>query len=395
MSHEHSDLPILVIGGGIGGVAAGVALTRAGFRCEVFERASELREVGAGITMFSNAVHALGELGLGEEIRASGLAIESGVIGDERGRVLATTPLAEISRNLGAPSVALLRAELLALLVRALPAERLHLGRAAIGFSEESEGVSVQFTDGSEVHGSLLVGADGLRSLVRAKLHGDEPPKYSGYTCWRALGPWPARGLARGEAFERWGAGVRVGAVGLGQDRVYWFAARDAPSGGRDEDAKRELMQLFGQWAAPVPELIERTNPDAIRRDDISDRDPLRAPWGAGRVTLLGDAAHPMTPNLGQGAALAIEDAVVLARTLAREGADVLTREGAAAPALRAYEARRAPRARRITLEARRLGWMIHHKGWLARSIRDAGLRLLPDRVVQRRFEAELRVDLS
>ena len=169
---------------------------------------------------------------------------------------------------------------------------------------------------GRRAQADVVVGADGLRSAVRASLGIPGEIRYAGYTAWRGIAPFRTAGLLAGETL---GCGQRFGLVPIAGDRVYWYATDNVPEGGREESerAKVRLAGMFSRWHAPIPALIEATPAAAILRNDISDRDPVDR-WGAGRVTLLGDAAHPMTPNLGQGGCQAIEDALVLARCLAR-----------------------------------------------------------------------------
>ena len=378
---------ILIVGGGIGGLTAAIALQRAGFDVAVFERAGEMREVGAGITLFSNALRVLRALGVEGSILARAAPLEHGDILDPRGRVLVATPVGEVSRALGAPSVALARSALLAALAAEIPRDALALGRTCVGFEEDDDGVHARFEDGTLERGSLLVGADGIRSKVRAAIHGESAPRYAGYTCWRAIAPFPVRGLRAGYAFESWGPGRRFGAVRIDAERIYWFASETAPPDGCDRDVAREMRARFDGWHDPIAAIVAATDPRAILRNDIVDRPPIARgrSWGRGRVTLLGDAAHASTPNLGQGAALAIEDALVLARRLARHAVG--------AQALRAYEAERAPRARAIVERSRSLGWIAQRPRAVECAVRDTLMRWVPARWMRRSFEANLVFD--
>jgi 2-polyprenyl-6-methoxyphenol hydroxylase-like FAD-dependent oxidoreductase len=245
-----------------------------------------------------------------------------------------------------------------------------------VGVEQDSEGVRACFANGQEVRGAVLIGADGIRSTVRAGLWGAESPRYAGYTAWRGVARVardPPPGAEAG--FEAWGCGARLGAVTIGGRRVYWFATRNAPEGEADSPRgrKADVLDLLSGWHPTMRALIAATGESAILRHDIYDRLP-RARWGQGRVTLLGDAAHAMTPNLGQGACQAIEDAVVLADAL----------RGAADPVagLRAYESARAPRTARIV----RQSWLMGRIGqWeqpgLCR-VRAAVMRAMPERLV-------------
>ena len=375
---------VAVVGGGIGGLAAAIALKRAGLEdVEVFERAPEIREVGAALTLWSNALAAMARLGLDARVVAAGREVVSGEFREPSGRVIVATPVGDVARELGFPSVCLLRADLQSILVRAVAdaGVPLRLGAECVSVEGlDSTEPRLRFADGRVVAADVVVGSDGLRSVVRTALFGPEPPRYAGYPCWRAIarGAGPREGLAPGTAFETWGPGARFGAIDLGAC-AYWFASVNAPPNGSDgPDARREILARFGGWHAPIRELVESTPNEAIQRLDILDRPPARQ-WGAGRVTLLGDAAHPSTPNLGQGGCLALEDAIVLAREL---------RLGAAAPerALRAYEAARRARAARVVRRSRRLGALGQWESATLGRMRNAAMRLVPDRLTRRAF---------
>ena len=368
----------IIVGGGIGGLCAGIALRRAGWGVAVYEAAPAPREVGAGLTLWPNAIRAIDRLGLGGAVRAAGVVdLHGGTIADWRGRRLATISTAALAARYGAPIVVVHRAEFLATLMGALGGDSLHVGARLRGFEPDEGGrVVALFADGREARGDVLIGADGLRSATRGQLFGGRglTPRYAGYTAWRAIVPYDhARVPLWGEL---WGRGMRFGLAPVGGGRVYCFATRNAPAGGdragTPPSRKAELLRLFGGWADPVPGLLAAADPAAILRNDIEELPPLPR-WGAGRVTLLGDAAHAMTPNLGQGACVAIEDAVVLAECL-RGATDV-------PGALRRYEALRRPRAARIARQARQLGWVGQWEHPLACAIRDRAIGLVPGTV--------------
>jgi 2-polyprenyl-6-methoxyphenol hydroxylase-like FAD-dependent oxidoreductase len=282
----------------------------------------------------------------------------------------------------GVPSAAVHRADLQELLLRRLGRQNVRLGAECSGFEQDDEGVDVLFADGSRERGDLLIGADGLRSTVRAALFGPEEPRYAGYTAWRAV-VRPGRSLLPwGSAFESWGRGARFGCARIGGGRVHWFATKNAPEGERDglpgspSGPKASLTELFGGWHHPVPALIAETDEGAIRRDDIYDREPLAASWGRGRVTLLGDAAHPSTPNLGQGACQAIEDAGALSRCLG--GTGNTTAPDGVASALRRYEDLRRERTAWIVRRSRAIGRIGQMENALLCGLRNAALKAGP-----------------
>jgi 2-polyprenyl-6-methoxyphenol hydroxylase-like FAD-dependent oxidoreductase len=229
------------------------------------------------------------------------------------------------------------------------PRRRFAWGARLVGFEQVRGGVVAHFADGREARGGVLVGADGLHSVVRDQLLGRKPPRYAGYVAWRGTARFDHAALASGTFIETWGCGVRFGLVPVGRGFVYWYATKSTARDGSDVrgQLKSALLRLFHGWHAPIEDVIDATDEAAILRNDICDRPPARR-WGGGRVTLLGDAAHPTTPDLGQGACLAIEDAVALAATLSKRRSLVA--------ALRSYETRRIWPTARITVLSRCVG---------------------------------------
>lgn len=369
------DAPILIAGGGIGGLTAGIALRRAGFAVHIFERAPEILEIGAGLTVQSNAVLALRQLGVDQALIQSGQRLGAASIQRTEGVVISRADLEEVGRRVGAPVVAIHRATLQQLLLGALGPGTVETGREVASYEDGPGGVTLVFRDGSRAEGSLLIGADGIRSAVRAQMLGDGEPLYAGYTCWR--GVTAEGGPAVAESSETWGRGRRFGIVPIDRGRIYWFATLNAPAGRRDEPGKvRALLEnLFSGWHRPIADVLVATPETAILHNDILHR--LPAPrWVSGRVALLGDAAHPMTPNLGQGACQAIEDAVILADGLARNPADPVG-------ALRSYEAKRKSRVDAVVLTALRLGRLAQVENAAARWLRDLLLAVTPASVTR------------
>ena len=297
----------IIIGAGIGGLAAAIALRKADIDVEIFERVNEAREVGAGLSLWANALKALDLLGLHDVIHSVTVPQIDGGIRDLRGRLLAGGSMKDLEAKYGTFVVVAHRAELQAAMLKALGDTPVQLNKALARFDQDANGVMAHFEDGSHARGDVLIGADGIRSAVRAQLHGRQPPTYSGYSGWRAVIPFdPARVLAG----ETWGHGARFGQVPMQGDRVYRFAAINAPQGEKSAKGEKQyLLNVFRGWHEPIEAMIEATPESAILRNDIVDR-PVLHQWGSDRVTLIGDAAHPMTPNMGQGACQALEDAV-------------------------------------------------------------------------------------
>ena len=378
-----SCVKAIVIGAGIGGLSAAIALRKAGMETVVFERARELKEVGAGLSLTANATAALNELGLAHALREIGGPVGRAEIRTWRNDVLSTIPVSQLDEKLGSRTVAVHRADLQALLLRELGEGVVQLDVEYIGLEQNSAGIRAFFAGRREEHCDVLIGADGLRSAVRAGLLGDGQPRYAGYTVWRAV-VTPGRDFFPPDVtIEYWGTGTRCLWARVGGGRVYWAVSTNAREGEKDVTGatKGALLGLLRGWPGPVPALIEATEEPAILRTDIYDRDPPRKRWGEGRVTLLGDAAHPMTPDLGQGACQAIEDAVELGRCLEHQ-------ETGAAAALGLYEARRIRRTAWIVRGSRRTGRIAQLQNPLACRLRDAALRALPLRLQMKQLEA-------
>ena len=375
---------LMVAGAGIGGLSAAIALRRAGFEVAVLERTPELGVIGAGLLLAANAQKALGRLGLAQQVASLGTPASAFEILSWRGRVLTGNPAGELEKRGGTPSVAVHRADLQALLMREAGEGTLRLGAEVEGFLQDEGGVTVSLAGGEE-RADLLVGADGLRSRVRASLFGPARPRYAGYTAWRAVVEPEEELLPWGTGFESWGRGARFGCAHIGGGRIYWFATANAPEGEKDGypggpgGPKATLLRRFGTWHKPIGELIGAADEDAILRTDIYDREPLGGRWGRGRVTLLGDAAHPMTPDLGQGAAQATEDAVALARCLQESGPT--------ADALRRYERLRSARAAMVVRRSRRLGRISQLENPLLCLLRDRALAMIPPKAQLRQLE--------
>ncbi|RKH74777.1 FAD-dependent monooxygenase [Corallococcus aberystwythensis] len=375
-----SSRHVLIAGAGIGGLTLACALRRAGIRATVFERADALRPVGAGITVQMNAAIALRRIGLCDAVVAEGERAEQTLILDASGARISSVDMRSLQEELDAPMVSVHRARLQAVLrAHAGPEEAVRLGVAVTGFEDDGARVTVSLSDGSTVSGDVLVGADGLRSAVRAGLWGAQPTRYSGYTSWRGI--CPASGLVKAGHFsETWGPGARFGIVPIGHGELYWYATLNAPAGSEDAPGQTlaVVQERFASWHAPIAQVLAATPPERVLRTDIHDRPPIRQ-WSRGRVTLLGDAAHPMTPNLGQGGCQAIEDGVVLG--------ECLSAPGSVEDALRAYESRRIQRANKMVVMSRQMGVLAQWENKAARFVRDTLFRLVPESAARRQLQ--------
>jgi 2-polyprenyl-6-methoxyphenol hydroxylase-like FAD-dependent oxidoreductase/acetyl esterase/lipase len=343
-----AQMRVIVAGGGIGGMAAAVALAKVGARPLVLEQAGADREIGAGLGLAANAMKALTWLGAADFVRERAVLTEANVWCElESGAQIGSQPLRPADERYGEHYYCAHRGDLLESLVRLVPAERVRLDARVVGFEERPNGVTVRLDGGEEVEGDLLVGADGLRSRVRAALFGEEEARFTGTVTWRALVP-------REQVPEKFGPRIVVW-LGPNRHSMLYPVRRDlfnlsgfvpaeevhrevwAPSPDTDD-----LRRSFVGACHDVTSLIEQAGEALIT--PIYFRDPLDV-WGTERVVLLGDAAHPSPPSAGMGAAMALEDAVVLARCIERHG------DGAAAFA--DYASLRMARTRRMLVASR------------------------------------------
>jgi 2-polyprenyl-6-methoxyphenol hydroxylase-like FAD-dependent oxidoreductase len=348
----------IVVGAGPGGLAAGIALRRAGIEPLVFERRTTLGAAGSGLTLWPNAIEALDQLGVAGAIdRASG-PVHGIAIRTWRGKTIDATGPALMRRHFSGGGAALHRADLQRALAAALGSERVRLGTRLEALDLRSDGVHARFSDGSTCDAPLLVGADGIRSLVRAALVGDLPLRYAGYTVWRGVAPIA---LDEPTGTLSMGRGAQFGMFPLPAGRTYWFASLTVPEDGGDI-SPAQLLEAFAGWHDPIERLIAGTDREAIVVTPIHDADPFPT-RARGAVALVGDAAHPSTPALGQGACQAIEDAVVLGRCLGR-GRSV-------ARALQEYERLRVDRTNAMTRQARQIGAVGQWRNPIACWLRD------------------------
>ncbi|MBK0033607.1 FAD-dependent urate hydroxylase HpxO [Erwinia sp. S43] len=347
----------LVIGGGIGGLSAAVALENAGIDCEVYEAVKEIKPVGAAISIWPNGVKCMHHLGMGEIIETFGGPLRSMAYQDHlRGEVLTQFSLAPLISRTGGRPCPVSRAELQREMLDFWGRDRVQFGKRVTHTEENSDGVTVWFTDGTSAHGDFLIAADGSHSALRPYVLGYTPERrYAGYVNWNGL-------VQIDEAIapaEQWttfvGEGKRVSLMPVSDGRFYFFFDVPLPAGLPEDRTtlRADLSRYFSGWAAPVQTLIAALNPETTNRIEIHDIEPFDR-LVRGKVALLGDAGHSTTPDIGQGGCAAMEDAVVLGAVF-REHRDIES-------ALREYEIQRCDRVRDLVLKARKRCDVTHGK---------------------------------
>ncbi|MFJ6783157.1 FAD-dependent monooxygenase [Streptomyces yangpuensis] len=377
-------LHAVVAGAGIGGLTAALALHRRGWQVTVCERAPEPPVTGAGIGLAPNALRALDAIGV-DAARATGSAVPA-TMGVRRsdGRWLTRAETSYMAARYGTPPIAVPRPAFTAALAAALPPEALRYGATVTGVDDTTGRATVRTAEGPDLPADLVVAADGIHSPLRRACFPAHPGlHYLGETAWRSLVDAPD--LRIPSMSETWGQGERFGVTPLADGRYYLYATAVVPAGTRSADPLTELRRRFGSWHDPIPALLDRvgrSGPADVLQNDLYD---LAAPLPRlhhGRTAWLGDAAHAMAPNLGQGGCQAIEDAVVLAHLL--PAGDDTGGADAVPAALAAYTAARRDRTDAVRLRARRVGRLGALRNPLATAARDLAVRATPARLALR-----------
>ena len=334
-----------IVGGGIGGIATAVALQQAGIDAVVYERASEHREVGAGMMLWPNATRVLRGFGLLEDVLARSGSSTHFLVRASSGTLLMDIALGEFD----VPAICMRRSDLLNILLSAVRLNVVQLSHKLRKLDQSKDRVRLTFEGGRIAEHDLVIGADGIRSRVRSELFGAIEPTYRGYSVWRGLAHYQGKDIRLGANSETWGVGKRFGILNVGLGKFTWYATANEPPGRLNSPAdwKRELLDRFHPWHKPITDLIAATDDSEILKNGAYDLAHLRR-WTKGRVTLLGDAAHPCTPNLGQGGGMALEDAAMFAKCIT----GALTPEAA----LKRYEHLRRHRTRHIQQRSRLMG---------------------------------------
>ncbi len=377
---------IAIIGGGIAGLTSAIAFLKAGYSPTVFEAAQPIRPIGAGLGLAANAIKALDRLGIRDKVVAKGRILSSFAIKDESGRDITYNDSTKISREYGLDNFTIHRAALHDALLSEIPEENLVTGKRSVDFTMQQSGGNYRifFKDGTSCEADYLVVADGIHSAIRQKLVPGSKPRYAGYTCWRAVIDNSLLGIA--ESYEIWGRKGRFGVVPLADNQLYWFATINAAE--NHPRFKNFTLSDLASWFKDYPDatrqIISASGEDALIWNDIIDLKPI-SQYAFGRVLLVGDAAHATTPNMGQGACQAIEDAAVLL--------DELTSEGNLEEQFARFEKRRLRRTHFIVNQSARIGKIAQAEHPLLIRIRNGLFRAIPESVRNRQLKELYNTD--
>jgi 2-polyprenyl-6-methoxyphenol hydroxylase-like FAD-dependent oxidoreductase len=385
---REKECDVLVQGAGIGGLALGVALQQRGYRVRLLERGSGISVVGAGIWMAANAMQVFARLGFAEKIVEAGWPVQLLRLRDSKSGDIQTTNMSEIAKEYGFETIAIHRGVLQRVLFEQLKGDCVCFGCEVVSVSESEDGVVANLSDDSSCSAAILIGADGLNSQIRVMAGLGDEKRYSGSSSYRAI----ARGAdilpaaSEHEAYEIWAKGCRVGFSKINAADWYWYMTFDAAAGETSSASERKahaemlFRTHFPEWKA----LLEKTPMEDILRTDIGDLKPL-ARWSTGPLGLIGDAAHATTPNLGQGGAMAVEDALALADAFRKFGLN----EGA----LKRFEELRRKKVDWTVSTSWSLGKICHLGNPVLRFVRNAVLGKTPASVTQKQIQRLYSLD--
>ena len=351
------NLKVIVIGAGMAGLSTGIALRQAGYEVEIYEKTSKLRPAGAGISLWSNGIKVLNKLGLGKEVAAIGGQMNRMEYRNHQGEVLNGVNLIPLMEQVGQRPYPVSRTDLQQMMLQAFGEADVRMGMRCVAVKQDTDSATAIFEDGSAATGDVVIGADGVHSVVREYLNGGKiEPRYAGYVNWNGIVE-ASPDLADSDVWVIYvGEGKRASMMPIGGNRFYFFFGCPKPQGTKvaPSEIPAELKEIFAGWAQPVQNLIDKLDPEQVNRLEIGDIDPLPH-LVKGRIALVGDSAHATTPTLGQGGCQAMEDAEVLCRYLVTTNISV-------EDALKRYEAERKERVKNLVLKARKRTDTIYNK---------------------------------
>ena len=367
-------MKIAIIGGGIGGLTTALALQKSNLDVTIYESASEIKPVGAGIIMANNAMQVFDKLGIRQKIEQAGHKISTIKITDPQLKTLSEVQLNEFERKYGVHNIAIHRGDLQMILAEEIGFENIKLSKRLSKIEQGNSGYQLTFEDGSIADAEAVIGADGIKSTVRHQILNIGKLRSAQQKCWRAVGEFDWTTKYSHQAYEAWGKGRRFGFVRINEQKVYWYAVVNENL----VKNPNNLEELFAGFNPEVPRMISETPKEKIFVSDIIDLEPIFQ-WQKDRVCLIGDAAHATTPNMGQGACQAIEDAYLLGK-LFSEGKSV-------EEVFAQYEKLRMEKAHYIVNTSSAIGKVSHYENSLAIWLRNMLLKATPDSINEKQLE--------
>lgn len=366
-----------IIGGGIGGLTTALAFEKKGIEYQLFEKTPSLKEVGAGIWLALNALQVFDFLDVLDQIKLKGNSIDRITVGEANLAPLSDIFQEAVKEKFGYSTIAIHRAELQKLLFEKLNLDNIHLGKEFKSFKELSSGkIKITFEDQSNTETDFLIAADGINSKVRKQLFPESTIRFSGQTCWRGLADIQVDSDFESRGMELWGNQIRFGLSKIAENKVYWFAVALAEANGKDERplVQEKLLKMFDEFHPFIKNLISSTSTDKIIRNDINDLKPMKN-WFKGNICLIGDAGHATTPNMGQGAAQAIEDAYYLCHAIEQKKDTT---------AFELFQQKRQKKVNEIVNQSWTTGKIAHWK--YGKSLRNFMMKNMPSKMMEKKM---------
>lgn len=373
-----------IIGAGIGGLTTALAFEKKGIDYHIFERASELSEVGAGIWLAPNALQVLEHLGVLEDIKAKGNLLGRITLAKADLNPLSDNSQDTVKKEFGFSTIAIHRAALQKILFDKIPINKISLGKSFHSFEKlETNRIKIIFDDLSEFSSDLLIGADGINSKVRKQLFPNSKIRFSGQTCWRGVANINLEKEFENWGMELWGNQIRFGLSKIANNKVYWFAVAKENAKQKDDKRliKQKLLKMFNNFHPLIKKLISATPEINILRNDINDLEPLKN-WYKGNICLIGDAGHATTPNMGQGAAQAIEDAYYLSN---------LVKSNISENIFQLFQQKRQAKVNTIVKQSWTTGKMAHWK--YGKNARNFLLKNLPKKILENKMMEMYKIE--
>jgi len=372
----NKDQTIDIIGAGIGGLTTAIALEQKGFKTRVFEQAEDIKPVGAGIILANNAMQVFKKLGLRKVIEQNGNTISSMNITKSNLKLLSKIDLSYFEQKHKIKNVAIHRGKLQQLLIDTLKSTTVHLNHKLITIEKNDDGYELEFQNGERIKSAVVLGADGLNSKVRQNIFPNNSIRHANQVCWRGVTDYELPVERRNELNEAWGKLERFGFVQIAPNKVYWYASKSFVKN-KSEFSINNLDDYYSDYDFIIRDLITSTKNEHINTAELSDLKPTHF-WYKDRICLIGDAAHATTPNMGQGACQAIEDAFVLSECLDKYEIHA---------AFEAFQKLRLPKAHQVVKASWMVGKMAHLSNPILIGLRNQILRFTPSAVNRKQNE--------